>query len=122
MRTKAFLKGTWEWQQDYEEKTRVEVFVSEDDSECVGVVKNVGTSLSWYRYEVGEVYWKDFLFEEGVLVSSFNLTKLQNGDPIGSTAFYTLYFDSGTIHIQLAPKSSRHRITNSIRTWVKTTD
>ncbi len=124
-RTKAFLKGTWEWQMDQDTKSLVEIHVSDDDNQCVGYLTQVGDDLIRYSYHLGEVYWKEFVFdEEGKLVSMYNLTKLAGGQPVGSNAIIDIYFESDTMLIGLQKRNwfYNSQTVTPDRTWVKISD
>lgn len=119
-RTKAFLKGTWELQSKNENKTTVNIHVVDDDTQCVGVVVKVGDDEKIYKFFSGEVYWKEFIFEDGMLVGLFNQAKTQYGDAVGLQASVKVFFAPEVLNIQLPNKSaSGLRVVNRDRTWVK---
>lgn len=122
-RLKAFLSGTWEWVDEQEEHTLVEIQVSEDDSKCVGFIVQMGTSLGWYRYTVGEVYWWNFQFEEENLVDVMNRTRTTGGVSYENHATPFIYMESNRMMLELGKSNDpRTTLSTKSRTWVKITD
>lgn len=122
-RLKAFLSGTWEWVDEQESHTLVEVQVNEDDSKCVGFIVQVGTSLEWYRYTVGEVYWWNFQFDEENLVEMMNRTRTTGGVSYENHAFPFIYMDSNRMMLELGDSNNPlTTLSTRARTWVKVTN
>ena len=96
-RTKAFIQGDWEWTNDISnndsseesetQHTIVTIEVFEDDKDCIGILKQISPKLEGYMYEIGDVYWKSFVFKNDTPATVINMTRQNDGY---GTRVYTL--------------------------------
>jgi len=121
-RTKAFLKGTWEIQSsDDEVKTRVDLYVSDDDAQCMGTIIQTDPNATKYRFYQGEAYWNQLVFEGDQLVSLNNLAKTQYGRELWIPADVTLFFENDTMCLQFDEINWFYgtRMISTNATWMK---
>lgn len=99
-RTKAFMQGDWEWINeafgDYDATAEenatvprnvVTIEVFENDEDCVGILKQLSPNCEDFLYQVGDVYWHDFVFKKDTPVTVVNMTRSTDGY---GTISYTL--------------------------------
>lgn len=117
MRTKAFLNGEWQWlyKEDEENPAIVALHVFEDDSHCIGFLTQVPDHLANYKYEINDVYWKDFVFEGDLPIACYNLTRMPwSGSVVEKTASIELDFEHMQIIIHLTGVDDTNRVWQKI--------
>lgn len=111
-RVKAFLRGDWKMVYDAEigDEAIVTIHVYEEDSKCVAFLTKVSTFMERYFYEVNDLYWQDFSFENNQPISIHTLVRYTDGSTGGSIASFKLDMEAGEIHIHVTDTDVSDRI------------
>ena len=111
-RVKAFLRGDWKMVYDAEtgDEAIVTIHVYEEDSKCVAFLTKVSTFMERYFYEVNDLYWQDFSFENNQPISIHTLVRSTDGSTEGSIASFKLDMEAGEIHIHVTGTDVSDRI------------
>ena len=119
-RARAFLIGTWEYVEDGDVKTRVDIKPQKDN--LIGIISQVSNYMIQYQFQTGDVYWTDFVFLEPTQFTCKNLTKSTNGSPDQSNAVGTIdYSSDDTFKLHLTPDSGYYIINQPDRIWKRVT-
>ena len=128
-RIKAFMQGDWEWINealgDYDATAEenatvprnvVTIEVFENDEDCVGILKQISPSYEAFLYQVGDVYWYNFVFKNDTPATVVNMTRYDDGY---GTREYTLSpiqfnMEVGQMNIHVTDASSADRIWQKI--------
>lgn len=99
LKPEAFIVGTWE-RQRIDDKTKGKVKVIPYNNNFIGRLEAVGSSSEKYQFHKGDVYWKDFQFENEDKFLCYNLTKDTDGNVYGETVSGDIDYKKETITIQ----------------------
>lgn len=124
-RTKAFMQGDWEWINEAfgdfdataEENATVPrnivtIEVFENDEDCVGILKQISPIYEDFLYQVGDVYWYDFVFKNDTPATVVNMTRYADGYGTREYTLSPIQFDmeAGQMAIHVTGTSGSDRI------------